>query len=84
MVPGNGILAIARGTVPLAIYGQQNYGQLLGLIGAPARIAQAGSPLVFSFTIEYPGRLVLIVSAVLCAAASLALFAVRTKDASAD
>ena len=52
MVPGNGILAIARGTVPLAIYGQQNYGQRLGLIGAPARIAQAGSPLIFSFTIE--------------------------------
>jgi hypothetical protein len=75
---GNGILTIARGTVPLALYGQQNYGYRLGLIGAPARIAQAGSPLIFSFAVEYLGGYVLIVSAALCAAASLALLAVKT------
>jgi predicted MFS family arabinose efflux permease len=76
---GNGILTIARGTVPLALYGQQNYGYRLGLIGAPARIAQAGSPLIFSFAVEYLGGYVLIVSAALCAAASLALLAVGSK-----
>jgi hypothetical protein len=76
---GNGILTIARGTVRLALYGQQNY--RLGLIGAPARIAQAGSPLIFSFAVEYLGGYVLIVSAALCAAASLALLAVRIAKA---
>ncbi|MFX6011262.1 MFS transporter, partial [Acinetobacter baumannii] len=35
---GNGVLTIARGTVPLAIFGPDNYGYRLGLIGAPARI----------------------------------------------
>lgn len=35
---GNGILTIARGTVPLAIFGPDNYGYRLGLLGAPARI----------------------------------------------
>src|SRR3984885_1525247 len=43
---GNGILTIARGTLPLAIFGPLNYGYRLGLIGAPARMAQAAAPLV--------------------------------------
>ncbi|HEX4891768.1 MAG TPA: MFS transporter, partial [Hyphomicrobiaceae bacterium] len=44
---GNGILTIARGTVPLAVFGSKNYGYRLGLIGAPARILQAGAPIAF-------------------------------------
>jgi hypothetical protein len=32
---GNGILTIARGTVPLALYGTQDYGYRLGILGAP-------------------------------------------------
>ena len=43
---GNGILTIARGTVPLAVFGPENYGYRLGLIGAPARIAQAFAPML--------------------------------------
>src|SRR5579863_10714699 len=35
---GNGILTIARGTLPLAIFGPKDYGYRLGLVGAPARI----------------------------------------------
>jgi MFS family permease len=34
---GNGILTIARGTLPLAIFGPENFGYRLGIIGAPAR-----------------------------------------------
>jgi hypothetical protein len=45
---GNGILTIARGTLPLAIFGPENYAYRLGLIGAPSRIAQAVAPLAFS------------------------------------
>jgi MFS family permease len=41
---GNGILTIARGTLPLAIFGPKNYGYRLGIIGAPARMAQAAAP----------------------------------------
>jgi len=33
--PGNGILTIARGTLPLAIFGPQITGYCLGIIGAP-------------------------------------------------
>jgi hypothetical protein len=38
---GNGILTIARGTVPLAVFGPENYGYRLGILGAPSRIMQA-------------------------------------------
>ena len=70
---GNGILTIARGTLPLAIFGPQNYGYRLGIIGAPARMAQAAAPLVFGLLIDRMGSCVLIVSSALSLAALLAL-----------
>ncbi len=74
---GNGILTIARGTLPLAIFGPLNYGYRLGIIGAPARMAQAAAPLLFSLLIDTMGSRVLIVSSALSLAALLALFLVR-------
>jgi MFS family permease len=74
---GNGILTIARGTLPLAIFGPENYGYRLGVIGAPARMAQAAAPLLFGLLIEAMGARVLIVSSALSIAALLALFLLR-------
>jgi MFS family permease len=74
---GNGILTIARGTLPLAIFGPQNYGYRLGIIGAPARMAQAAAPLVFGLLIDTMGSRVLIVSSALSLSALLALFLLR-------
>jgi predicted MFS family arabinose efflux permease len=70
---GNGILTIARGTLPLAIFGPENYGYRLGIIGAPARMAQAAAPLAFGLLIEHMGSRILIVSSALSLAALLAL-----------
>jgi hypothetical protein len=70
---GNGILTIARGTLPLAIFGPTNYGYRLGLIGAPARMAQAGAPLAFGLLTDLMGGKVLIVSSALSLTALLAL-----------
>src|SRR5580704_17184861 len=74
---GNGILTIARGTLPLAIFGPQNYGYRLGLIGAPARIAQAAAPLAFGLMIDVMGSRVLIVASALSLSALFALFLLR-------
>jgi hypothetical protein len=49
---GSGILTIARGTVPLAMFGLENYGYRLGLLGAPSRVAMAAAPLLFGMLIE--------------------------------
>ena len=75
---GNGILSIARGTVPLAIFGDKNYGYRLGLIGAPARIAQAAAPLIFGVLIASYGVGVLYVSTALCLVALGAFLALKT------
>ena len=70
---GSGILTIARGTVPLAIFGAENYGYRLGLLGAPSRIAMAAAPLLFGLMIEHYGAGVLIFSSALSLAALLGL-----------
>jgi MFS family permease len=70
---GNGILTIARGTLPLSIFGPQNYGYRLGVIGAPARMAQAAAPLAFGLLIDTMGSRILLVSSGLSLAALLAL-----------
>jgi hypothetical protein len=59
---GNGILTIARGTLPLAIFGPRDYVYRLRILGAPARIAQAAAPLAFSVLIDHLGGCVLIAS----------------------
>jgi hypothetical protein len=74
---GNGILTIARGTLPLAIFGPVNYGYRLGLIGAPARISQAMAPLLFGVLIDHLGDRVLFVTSGLSLAALLALLWLR-------
>jgi hypothetical protein len=62
---GNGILTIARGTVPLALYGPVNYGYRLGILGVPARIAQASAPLLFAILIDAFGAGAFVFSAAL-------------------
>ncbi len=81
---GNGVLTIARGTLPLAIFGPQNYGYRLGIIGAPARMAQAAAPLVFGLLLDTMGSNVLIVSSALSLAALGALFLLRDKPAASE
>jgi MFS family permease len=78
---GNGLLTIARGTVPLAVFGPHGYGERTGLLGAPARAAQASAPLLFGILMDRLGLSVLFVSAGLCLAALGALLCVRASRA---
>jgi predicted MFS family arabinose efflux permease len=80
---GNGVLTIARGTVPLSIFGPENYGYRLGLIGAPARISQAFAPLGFGLLIDQIGADALWVSAALSLMALCALCVLRSEEAKA-
>lgn len=74
---GNGILTIARGTVPLSLYGPANYGYRLGILGAPSRFLSAGAPLAFALLLDHLGAGVLVVSSLLSLSALLALCLVR-------
>jgi len=70
---GNCVLTIARGTVPLSLYGPENYGYRLGILGAPSRFLSAGAPLGFALLIDHLGAGVLTVSSMLSITAFLAL-----------
>jgi predicted MFS family arabinose efflux permease len=79
---GNGILTIARGTLPLSIFGPENYGYRLGLLGAPSRICQALAPLGFGLLIDLMGGKVLIISSLLSLAALVALLLLSSASTS--
>jgi predicted MFS family arabinose efflux permease len=49
---GNGLFTIARGTLPLAIFGPHGYGRRTGILGAPARVTGAVAPFVFGFILD--------------------------------
>lgn len=71
---GNGILTIAKGTLPLVIFGPQGYGHRQGLLMVPARIAQALAPWLFGLALDRWGSGALAVSATVGTLAVLALF----------
>jgi MFS family permease len=52
---GNGVLTIAKGTLPLAVFGPVGYGERTGLISAPARLLQATAPFLFGLVLENGG-----------------------------
>jgi MFS family permease len=54
---GNGMLTIARGTLPLALFGAAGYGLRTGILSAPARILQGGAPLLFGLVLDRGGPL---------------------------
>ncbi len=62
---GNGVLTIAKGTLPLAIFGPAGYGLRQGLLSGPARIGQAAAPLAFGLALDGLGPDALILTALL-------------------
>ena len=81
---GNGVITIARGTVPLALYGPKSYGYRLGLLGAPSRFLSAGAPFVFALLIDRLGAGVLIISSALCLTAFAALWMIPVPQPTAS
>ena len=49
----NGLLTIARGAVPLALFGPLGYGHVIGRIGGPYLAMQAMAPLALAFVAEH-------------------------------
>ncbi len=73
---GNGILTIAKGTLPLVLFGPHGYGLRQGLLMVPARFAQALAPFAFGLALDHWGAQALWLSVLLgllCLAALLAL-----------
>ncbi len=75
---GNGIMTIARGTLPLALFGAAGYGLRTGILAMPTRILQGGAPLLFQLVLDDAGPYAaLALSSTLIGASFLLLLFVR-------
>jgi hypothetical protein len=72
---GNGIYSIARGTVPLALFGPVRYPLVVGRLARPGLVAQALAPPAGAFVITHAGPDVLWWSLTVLALANLGLVA---------
>ena len=78
---GNGIITIARGTLPLALFGPKGFGKRVGLISLPARATGALAPLAVGLMVEHIGAGALWVSALASLSAFVALLLLRPAHA---
>jgi MFS family permease len=78
---GNGMITIAKGTLPLALFGPRGYGLRSGLLSAPARMLQAAAPFLFGLLLDRFGLGAVGLSAGLCLAAFASLFLLRPRAA---
>lgn len=75
---GNGMITIAKGTLPLALFGAVGYGLLQGWLGIASRTMQALAPYAFGLVLDGAGgQAALVVSGGLSLLALGALFMLR-------
>jgi hypothetical protein len=64
-----GVITIVRGAVPLALFGAEGYGAVLGLIATPILLVNAFSPALFALIVDqigwHNGLYVLLASSIL-------------------
>jgi hypothetical protein len=78
---GNGMITIAKGTLPLAIFGPAGYGRRNGILSVPTRVAEASAPLLFGLLLAAIGAEAVLVTAGLCLSALASLLLLRTRSA---
>ena len=75
------MITIAKGTLPLALFGPTGYGLRSGLLSAPARMLQSAAPFLFGLLLDRVGIGTIGLSAGLCLAAFGSLFLLRPRRA---
>jgi MFS family permease len=50
-----GVIAVARATLPLALFGRNGFGAMLGRLTVPQNLTFAAAPLLFAFLVERMG-----------------------------
>ena len=58
MGASQGVITIVRGAVPLALFGAEGYGRVLGLIATPILVVSALAPTVYAFILDTWGSTV--------------------------
>jgi MFS family permease len=78
---GNGMITIAKGTLPLALFGPRGYGLRNGTLSVPARILQSAAPFLFGVLLDQVGMAAVGLSAALCLSAFGSLLMLRSSPA---
>ena len=78
---GNGVLTIARGTLPLALFGPRGFGRRVGVLSLPARATGAAAPLAVGLLAEHLGAGALWATALASVSAFVALLLLRARQA---
>ena len=76
---GNGMITIAKGTLPLAIFGPHGFGLRSGVLSAPARITQSTAPFLFGLLLDRMGAGAVMLSGGLMLAGFASLFLLRAR-----
>jgi len=63
---GNGMLTVAKGVLPLRLYGSENYAYRSALLSRPAQFAQIAGPAIYGQALERSATLALAGSSALC------------------
>jgi MFS family permease len=70
----NGVMTIARGSLPLLMFGPQGYGRVIGRIARPALFVQASAPFVVAAAVERFSDAAVVEVGMACALAALGCF----------
>lgn len=71
----NGLVTIAKGAVPLMLFGPKGYGEVLGIIAAPNLVLNAAAPLLFALLLQaISPQSALLMAGIAALASCLAMF----------
>lgn len=80
----NGLITIARGAVPLALFGASGYGRLMGRLAFPFLLVQSAAPLVMAAVIDGASdKAALALACVFGAVALVCFYVIRRPDQTA-
>jgi MFS family permease len=78
---GNGIITIAKGTLPLALFGAQGYGARQGWLTLPAQALQSLAPWLFGVALLHSPQTVMVMAMSISLVSVLALLLLRLPKA---
>lgn len=76
---GSGLNSIVQGTLPLALFGHQGYGEILGKITSSRLIVSSVAPFIFAFLLEHFGPTTALVVVAIVATLGVLTFVVVTR-----
>ena len=77
---GNGVISVAKGVLPLSLYGPSNYAYRSALLTRPAQVLQIGGPAFYALAIAESPTVALALSSGLCLVMFAMTFGLQTRS----